>query len=185
MELEDVIVFIDLALLQTAAYRHVLFNTDFLVGRQKILKRFPDPELSLLQKFWKYSIILICIEAYLLWNDVFTGDETSTHGASEKGFYVSCLIVLLEHFLLFSLLFAFIRLFGRSCPVSMRLLWKAITLSNFSKLLFIPVMIWRESSLWELGINYVLIICYSILSMICSLSGIIFFILHFPSTYLL
>lgn len=35
VELEDVIVFIDLALLQTAAYRHVLFNTDFLVRRRE------------------------------------------------------------------------------------------------------------------------------------------------------
>lgn len=32
-------------------------------------------------------------------------------------------------------------------------------------------MIWRESSLWELGINYLLIIGYSNMSLICSLSG--------------
>lgn len=125
------------------------------------------------QKFWKYSIILIFIETYLLWNNVFTGTEDPEFYSSsgEKGFYVSGLIVLTEHLLFFSLLYGFLRVFGHGSFRSVRLLWKAMTLSNFSKLLFIPVMIWRMSSKWELGINYVLIIGYSILSLVCSLSG--------------
>lgn len=151
VEFEQITVFIDLALLQTPAYRHVLFNTDFV-------------------KYWKYSIILIFIEAYLLWNHVFSGvEDPEFYNSGEKGFYVSCLIVLTEHVLFFSLIYGFMCIFGQPC--SARLLWKAITLSNFSKLLFIPVMIWRDSSLWELGINYLLILGYSIMSLICSLSG--------------
>lgn len=130
---------------------------------------FPEHSYTF-QKYWKYSIILIFIEAYLLWNNVFTGtDDPEFYNGDEKGFYVSCLIILTEHLLFFTLLYGFMRIVGQRCSV--RLLWKAMTLSNFSKLLFIPVMIWRESSLWELGINYILIIGYSIMSLICSLSG--------------
>lgn len=131
---------------------------------------FPSPIPDSLQKFWKYSIILIFIEGYLLWNNVFTGTEDPEfYNADEKGFYVSCLTVLTEHLLFFTLIYGFMRILGHWCSV--RLLWKAMTLSHFAKLLFVPIMIWRGSSMWELGINYVLISGYSIMSLICSLSG--------------
>lgn len=102
---------------------------------------------------------------------MFTGTEDPEfYNADEKGFYVSCLTVLTEHLLFFTLIYGFMRLFGNCC-CSVRLLWKAMTLSHFSKLLFVPIMIWRGSSMWELGINYLLISGYSIMSLICSLSG--------------
>lgn len=151
IEFEHIIVFIDLALLQTATYRHVLFNTDF-------------------QKYWKFSIILIFVEAYLKWNNVFYSTDNQLITSDESGYYFSFGFILLEHLIFFVSLYGLMFVLGHRCTI--RMLWKAITLSNFAKLLFLPVMIYRDSiSQWERNINYVLIMSYLTLSLVCSCAG--------------
>lgn len=108
------------------------------------------------------------VEGYLKLNNVFGQHYPSTN--DEKGFYLCCIVIVLEQFLLSGILYGLTGLTGSR--ISWRLFWKGLTLANFSKLLFVPIMIWREQlSHTEIQINYVLIMAYYLLTTICACSG--------------
>ncbi|ETN64430.1 hypothetical protein AND_003856 [Anopheles darlingi] len=167
IEFEVLIILIDLMLLSKPAYRHILYNSDC-------------------KNLWKIGCILILLEAYCFWTDAFRGITNISYRShvndpflSEKGFYLSAIHFLTGFMLLYGFLYLFNRLLGRPLGLAERhstagdgksyprLLLHGVILASIGKFLFIPIIIWRESSTeTSMAIHIVLVLLYFVISLV-------------------
>ncbi|KAF7280654.1 ACAT-related protein required for viability 1 [Rhynchophorus ferrugineus] len=154
VEFDNVIVIIDLILLNTNAYRHILFNSQF-------------------KHYWKLSLILILLEAYstmtLLNNPIKKCDrsikaepnlEDFDMNVEDLKFYIITLNLGIS-FVVFNIaIFCFTWIYyqkfshNKSKMPSFNLIFKTITLASTGKFLQLPSIIW-DLSVYDYHLHFI------------------------------
>ncbi|CAH1975655.1 unnamed protein product [Acanthoscelides obtectus] len=138
VEYDTVIIIIDLILLNTGAYRHILFNTEF-------------------KNFWKLSIVLLVVESYSSWVMFNKNEAAGQYNITEPNlpdptiyldsleFYKFCLNITLSEVSFVLMIYLLTSLCSRVTAIektSLIKICKAITLSSAGMFLLLPSLIW-------------------------------------------
>ncbi|KAL7296622.1 hypothetical protein TKK_0010042 [Trichogramma kaykai] len=157
VEYDPVIVLVDMVLLDKAAYRHLLYNSNF-------------------KAYWKLVIILLLSESFIRWSNKRQQFEESGQlmsFRSERNFYfelnhtgLSLLSFVTSVVLLTELRWKILR----SRPAKYRRLdlLKALVIGGCAKLLNLISIIWKQDD--ELEYQHLLIIGYSVLCLLTAYS---------------
>ncbi|XP_066251407.1 protein ARV1 [Euwallacea similis] len=155
VEYDIVIILIDLILLNTKAYRHILLNTDF-------------------KNFWKLLVIIILTESYCNWSLKSRQDgtlcckenntEPSLHefdmNLEDLRFYVICLNSVFSYFFFVFLIYALTVVFNKYFSttklkeVTFVTVVKTMTLSSTGIFLQLPSIIW-DISLYNYHLHFI------------------------------
>ncbi|XP_077286528.1 ACAT-related protein required for viability 1 [Arctopsyche grandis] len=170
IEYDPFIIIIDLVLLSTDAYRHVLYNTEF-------------------KAFWRMFLMLVAMETYVDWSNGYLSkhqDVTDSKNISDEvkiskdkfpdnmdeeilyefgGIFICSLLATLAFI---GIIFIFSLYFGLPSLVKGKvdylLIWKAITLASIGKFLMLPVLIWGSD--YDRSMHSILVFVYVSLSLI-------------------
>ncbi|EDV97248.1 protein ARV1 [Drosophila grimshawi] len=156
IEVEEFIILIDALLLDSAAFRHMIFNGNFKL-------------------YWKISLVVLLLESFALCRQK-RGDGSNT-ALYEKGFYM-CTLQSIGEYLLITLLLLFI-----SALLNLRqmnkvgheavtlIILKVVAISNFSKFFLLPILVWRSNTT-DFGqkLHYMLVTGHHLCSLIMAYS---------------
>uniref|UniRef100_A0AAR5QH63 Protein ARV n=1 Tax=Dendroctonus ponderosae TaxID=77166 RepID=A0AAR5QH63_DENPD len=154
VEYDIVIIIIDLILLNTKAYRHILLNTDF-------------------KHFWKLSVVLILLESYCIWAlscgvntpcKPINKTEPKLHdfdmNTEDLKFYVICLNTTLSYLCFVAVMYFLTVLYNKYLasrpytPSQLALIVKTATLSSTGIFLQLPSIIW-DMSLFSYHLHFI------------------------------
>ncbi|XP_013414262.1 protein ARV1-like [Lingula anatina] len=141
VEYDSTIVFLDMLLLKTQAYRHVLLNADS-------------------KNHWKFAVLFLLTDAYTKWtflriHGVSMQDkhsDTVLYAALELNFHKALIMSCFEALIFYMTVYICLKILisslwrdRRTCIPRLNLILGGILLSNFGKLLVIPATIWGQA----------------------------------------
>ncbi|XP_068142019.1 protein ARV1 isoform X1 [Drosophila tropicalis] len=154
IEFEEFIILIDALLLDSCAFRHIIYNGNFKIH-------------------WKVFFVVLLLESFALCRYKHDSGRIASSHLHERGFYM-CTIQNIGEYLLISLMLllitAFLELkqmlkFGLLNFTSIIL--KVVAISNLSKFFLLPILVWRNNTTdFGRNLHYMLVTSHHLCSLV-------------------
>ncbi|XP_017840440.2 protein ARV 2 [Drosophila busckii] len=158
IEMEEFIIIIDALLLDSCAFRHMIYNGNFKL-------------------YWKITLVVLLLESFALCRQ--NRADGSNMALYERGFYMSTLQNIGEYLFIALLLFVItimlgIRKLNQGIANSITTtILKVVAISNFSKFFLLPILVWRSNTT-EFGqsLHYMLVTGHHLCSLVTAYNAI-------------
>ncbi|XP_017042381.1 protein ARV1 [Drosophila ficusphila] len=159
IEFEEFIILIDALLLDSCAFRHIIYNGNFKL-------------------YWKISLVVLLLESFALCRQKHPNPPDSLH-VHEKGFYTYTLQNIGDYLLMTLLLgiitatlsIDWIQKMGfRSFTLT---IFKVVLISNFSKFFLLPILVWRNNTtVFGRSLHHVLVMGHHLCSLVLAYEAV-------------
>ncbi|KAI8041775.1 protein ARV1 [Drosophila gunungcola] len=133
IEFEEFIILIDALLLDSGAFRHIIYNGDFKL-------------------YWKISLVVLLLESFALCRQKLPDHSDASLHVHEKGFYTYTLQNIGDYLFMTLLLLIITATLSIDWMKKMGLrsftliIFKVVLISNLSKFFLLPILVWRNNT---------------------------------------
>ncbi|XP_017136953.1 protein ARV1 isoform X1 [Drosophila miranda] len=160
IEFEEFIILIDALLLDSSAFRHIIYNGDFKL-------------------YWKVSLVVLLLESFAICRQKLSDPANDALNVHEKGFYTYTLHHIGDYLLitLFLLLITAALGIDQIKKVGVRnftlTIIKVVVISNLSKFFLLPILVWRNNTtVFGRSIHYALVMSHHICSLVLAYEAV-------------
>ncbi|KAH8373521.1 hypothetical protein KR009_012401 [Drosophila setifemur] len=160
IEFEEFIILIDALLLDSCAFRHIIYNGDFKL-------------------YWKVSLVVLFLESFALCRQKVTNPKNAVLHVHEKGFYTYTLQNIGDYLLMTILLLIITTAVGinwmkktglRSFALT---IFKVVLISNLSKFFLLPILVWRNNTtVYGRRLHHILVMGHHFFSLVLAYEAI-------------
>ncbi|KAH8295826.1 hypothetical protein KR018_010638 [Drosophila ironensis] len=161
IEFEEFIILIDALLLDSCAFRHIIYNGDFKL-------------------YWKISLVVLLLESFALCRQKITDPPTTALHVHEKGFYAYTLQNIGDYLLMAALLLIITATLSISWVKKMGFrsytltIFKVVLISNLSKFFLLPILIWRNNTtIFGRSLHHLLVMSHHFFALIIAYEAIV------------
>ncbi|XP_016959505.1 protein ARV1 [Drosophila biarmipes] len=160
IEFEEFIILIDALLLDSCAFRHIIYNGDFKL-------------------YWKVSLVVLLLESFALCRQKLPDPPNASLHVHERGFYTYTLqnmgdylfMTLLLLIITATLSMEWIKQTGlRRFPLTV---FKVVLISNLSKFFLLPILVWRNNTTdYGRRLHHVLVMGHHVCSLVLAYEAV-------------
>ncbi|XP_041563964.1 protein ARV1 isoform X2 [Drosophila elegans] len=147
IEFEEFIILIDALLLDSGAFRHIIYNGDFKL-------------------YWKISLVVLLLESFALCRQKLPDHSDASLHVHEKGFYTYTLQNIGA-----TLSIDWMKKMGlRSFTL---IIFKVVLISNLSKFFLLPILVWRNNTtVFGRSLHHVLVMGHHLCSLVIAYEAV-------------
>ncbi|SPP87355.1 protein ARV 2 [Drosophila guanche] len=160
IEFEEFIILIDALLLDSCAFRHIIYNGDFKL-------------------YWKVSLVVLLLESFALCRQKLSDPANDALNVHEKGFYTYTLHNLGDYLLITCFLLLLTAALGNDQIKEMGVrhftltIIKVVVISNLSKFFLLPILVWRNNTtVFGRSVHYVLVMGHHLCSLVLAYEAV-------------
>ncbi|EDW44374.1 protein ARV 2 isoform X1 [Drosophila sechellia] len=160
IEFEEFIILIDALLLDSCAFRHIIYNGDFKL-------------------YWKVSLVVLLLESFALCRQKLPDPPNASLHVHEKGFYTYTLQNMGDYMFMNLLLLIitatlsidWIQKIGfRNLTL---IILKVVLISNLSKFFLLPILVWRNNTtVFGRNLHHLLVMAHHLCSLVLAYEAV-------------
>ncbi|KAH8360505.1 protein ARV1 isoform X1 [Drosophila serrata] len=160
IEFEEFIILIDALLLDSFAFRHIIYNGEFKI-------------------YWKVSLVVLLVESFALCRQKLTDPPQADLHIHEKGFYTYTLQNIGDYLLMTLLLLMITATLSIEWMKKMGvrkftlIIFKVVLISNLSKFFLLPILVWRNNTtVFGRSLHHLLVMGHHLCSLVLAYEAV-------------